>query len=425
MVSNNPTHSSLAQNTVALARGDSAAERQDRNEYRNIFGAAFARIDGFAGKELRTKSAPALLASFALAAALALCFVLVGCSAANDPNPQSATGEAAVSLDELPEYSGTLVLEINGNQPGFTEDEITRAQAEGFETYSELDKLGRCGTAYAVIDLSTMPTDERGSISEVHPSGWNQEFYDFVDQEALFNRSHLIGWQLAGENANERNLITGTRTMNSEGMLPYEDAVATYVHYAHGSVLYRVTPLFKGNELVARGVQMEALSLEDNGASVCFNVFVYNVEPGVAIDYRDGESRESSEIPAASRFVGIVAEDGTIVDAPEADLRDEEEREEFEQHREALEGNAATEANNADAGASGSESSNGSSNGGSQSGSNADTQGTYVLNTNSMKFHRPDCPSVTDTASHNREEYTGSRQELIDRGFEPCGSCNP
>ena len=404
MVSNNPMTLFSAQNTDASACRDKDAEKGSRAKGGSLF----------------------LRVSLALAAALALCCALAGCSAAGKANPQSATGEAAVSLDELPEYSGTLVLEINGNQPGFTEDEITRAQAEGFETYSELDKLGRCGTAYAVIDLSTMPTDERGSISEVHPSGWNQEFYDFVDQEALFNRSHLIGWQLAGENANERNLITGTRTMNSEGMLPYEDAVATYVHYAHGSVLYRVTPLFEGNELVARGVQMEALSLEDDGASVCFNVFVYNVEPGVAIDYRDGESWESSEVPAASRFVGIVAEDGTIVDAPEADLRDEEEREEFEQHREALEGNAATGAGNAGSSAGESETSNDASSDDAQPGdAGADTQGTYVLNTNSMKFHRPDCPSVTDTASHNREEYTGSRQDLIDRGYEPCGGCRP
>lgn len=404
MVSNNPMTLFSAQNTDASACRDKDAEKGSRAKGGSLF----------------------LRVSLALVAAFALCCALAGCSAAHDSNPQSATGEAAVSLDELPEYSGTLVLEINGNQPGFTEDEITRAQAEGFETYSELDKLGRCGTAYAVIDLSTMPTDERGSISEVHPSGWNQEFYDFVDQEALFNRSHLIGWQLAGENANERNLITGTRTMNSEGMLPYEDAVATYVHYAHGSVLYRVTPLFEGNELVARGVQMEALSLEDDGASVCFNVFVYNVEPGVAIDYRDGESWESSEVPAASRFVGIVAEDGTIVDAPEADLRDEEEREEFEQHREALEGNAATGAGNAGSSAGESETSNDASSDDAQPGdAGADTHGTYVLNTNSMKFHRPDCPSVTDTASHNREEYTGSRQDLIDRGYEPCGGCRP
>ena len=373
-----------------------------------------------------THSSPALLrVSLALVAALALCLALVGCSDAGEGNPRSAVGDAAVVLDELPEYDGTLVLEINGDVPGFTEDEIARAQAEGFETYSELDKLGRCGTAYAVIDLSTMPTGERGSISEVHPSGWNQEFYDFVDQEALYNRSHLIGWQLAGENANERNLITGTRTMNSEGMLPYEDAVATYVHYAHGSVLYRVTPLFEGDELVARGVQMEALSLEDNGASVCFNVFVYNVEPGVAIDYRNGENWEASDVPAASRFVGIVAEDGSIVDAPDADLRDEEEREEFEQHREALEGNAATEASDVAADANGSSSSSSPSGGGSQDTSNADAQDTYVLNTNSMKFHRPDCPSVEDIASDNRKTYTGNRQELIERGYKPCGSCKP
>lgn len=404
MVSNNPMTLFSTQNADASACRDEAAEKGSRAKGSSLF----------------------LRVSLVLVAAFALCCALAGCSAASDSNPQSATGEAAVSLDELPEYSGTLVLEINGNQPGFTDDEISQAKAEGFETYSKLDELGRCDTACAVVSQATLPTEERGSISEIHPSGWNQEFYDFVDQEALYNRSHLIGWQLTGENANECNLITGTRTMNSEGMLPYEDAVATYVHYAYGSVLYRVTPLFKGNELVARGVQMEALSLEDDGASVCFNVFVYNVEPGVAIDYRDGESWESSEVPAASRFVGIVAEDGTIVDAPEADLRDEEEREEFEQHREALEGNAATGAGNTGSSAGRSETSDDASSDDAQSGdAGVDTQGTYVLNTNSMKFHRPDCPSVTDTASYNREEYTGSRQDLIDRGYEPCGGCRP
>ena len=166
MVSNNPIHPSPTQNIAAFTCDDNAAKTQSRDECRNIFGAAFAHIDNFVGKGLRGKGNLALLrASLALAAALALCFALVGCSGAGESNPQSAVGDAAVVLDELPEYSGTLVLEINGDVPGFTEDEIARAQAEGFETYSELDKLGRCGTAYAVIDLSTMPTDERGSIS--------------------------------------------------------------------------------------------------------------------------------------------------------------------------------------------------------------------------------------------------------------------
>ena len=384
MVSNNPTILYPMQNAAAHACRDEAAEKGSHAKSSSLF----------------------LRVSLALVATFALCCALAGCSAASDPNPQSATGEAAVVLEELPEYSGTLVLEINGNQPGFTEDEISRAKAEGFETYSKLDKLGRCGTACAVVSQATLPTEERGSISEIHPSGWNQEFYDFVDQEALYNRSHLIGWQLTGENANECNLITGTRTMNSEGMLPYEDAVATYVHYAYGSVLYRVTPLFEGNELVARGVQMEALSLEDDGASVCFNVFVYNVEPGVAIDYRDGENWESSDVPDVERFVGKIADDGTIVDASEADLRDDEEREEFEQKHNATQ--SESDAQDESAG-----------------GASADVQGTYVLNTSSMKFHRPDCPSVTDTASHNREEYTGSREDLIDQGYEPCGGCRP
>lgn len=201
--------------------------------------------------------------------------------------------QPVVSMDEIPPYSGAPYVEINKNQPGFTEEDWTET---AFETYSSLDLLGRCGVAYANICQDLMPTEPRGEIGMIKPSGWQTVRYDdLVDGKYLYNRCHLIGFQLAGENANERNLITGTRYMNVDGMLPFENIVADYVDETDNHVLYRVTPVFEGTDLVARGVQMEAWSVEDQGTGVCFNVFVYNVQPGVAIDYATGESwREAS-----------------------------------------------------------------------------------------------------------------------------------
>lgn len=198
---------------------------------------------------------------------------------------------------KIPEYSGEPYAEVNGNAPTFTAEEIT---AEAFEQYSDLDSLGRCGTAFANVCAELMPTEERGSISSVKPSGWQSVSYDFVDGRSLYNRCHLIGYQLTGENANRRNLITGTRYMNVMGMLPFEDMVADYVKETDGHVLYRVTPVFVGEELVARGVWMEGYSVEDDGDGVYFSVFCYNVQPGVIIDYATGES---SEAPQANGVV--------------------------------------------------------------------------------------------------------------------------
>lgn len=191
------------------------------------------------------------------------------------------------SMEGIPAYDGAPYVELYGNQPAFTAEELTEVS---FEEYSPLDALGRCGAAYANIGQDLMPTEKRGDISSVKPTGWVQAQYDFVDGKSLYNRCHLIGFQLSGENANECNLITGTRYMNVDGMLPFENLVADYVQETDNHVLYRVTPVFQGAELVARGVQMEALSVEDEGDGVCFNVFVYNVQPGVEIDYATGES---------------------------------------------------------------------------------------------------------------------------------------
>ena len=194
---------------------------------------------------------------------------------------------AAVTPQDVPEYNGSAYAILNDNMPLFTEDEKVTAD---YEFYSELDALGRCGYTMACLGKALMPTIERGSISHVKPSGWVQAQYDIVDGGSLYNRCHLIGWQLSGEDANQRNLITGTRYMNVEGMLPFENMVADYIKETGNHVMYRVTPIFSGNELVARGVQIEALSVEDGGEGICFHVYVYNVQPGVEIRYQTGES---------------------------------------------------------------------------------------------------------------------------------------
>ena len=203
---------------------------------------------------------------------------------------------SAESLEDIPEYDGEAYVVIDADSedplgsPDFSEDEIDRAENGAFEDYSPLDREGRCGEALACLGPETMPTEPRGDIHEIHPSGWDQAFYDFVENEALYNRSHLIAHSLSGEDANERNLITGTRSMNADGMRPFEEEVARYIDDTGNHVLYRATPIFSGTELVARGVQVEAFSMEDDGAGICFNIYFYNVEPGVVIDYETGES---------------------------------------------------------------------------------------------------------------------------------------
>lgn len=196
---------------------------------------------------------------------------------------------AAVLLENIPEYSGEPYVVLQDNQPNFGLEDLT---TEPFETYSELDYLGRCGVAYANVCLDIMPTESREEIGQVKPTGWQTVKYDCVDGKYLYNRCHLIGYQLAGENANRQNLITGTRYLNVTGMLSFENMVDDYVEETENHVLYRVTPVFDGSNLVASGVQMEALSVEDEGEGICFNVFVYNVQPGIRIDYATGESWE-------------------------------------------------------------------------------------------------------------------------------------
>ena len=195
--------------------------------------------------------------------------------------------QGAFDLPQIPEFAGKAYVTINDNNPYFSDDEITN---QSFETYSPLDELGRCGAAFACIGQDLMPTEDRGSIGQIKPSGWHLVKYDCVDGRYLYNRCHLIGYQLTAEDANERNLITGTRYLNIEGMLPFENQVADYVQQTGNHVLYRATPIFEGDNLLASGVLMEGYSVEDSGAGICFCVYAFNVQPGVQIDYATGES---------------------------------------------------------------------------------------------------------------------------------------
>lgn len=264
----------------------------------------------------------------------------------------------SATLDNIPAYSGTPYVVIDDNEPDFTEEELTD---QSYESYSDLDALGRCGAAESSIGKDLMPTEKRGKIGQVKPSGWQTIKFDNVDGKYLYNRCHLIGYQLTAENANEKNLITGTRYMNVDGMLPFENMVADYVKETDNHVMYRVTPVFEGDNLVASGVLMEAESVEDHGEGIEFNVYVYNVQPGITIDYATGKAELSDADAAVST------------------------------------GNASTNA----------------------------TEKTYVLNENTKKFHTPECSGVKDIKEENKKSFTGSREELIKEGYSPCGRCKP
>ena len=284
---------------------------------------------------------------------IALLFSFTGC------------GGEVISLDDIPDYTDKPYVEINGNEPFFEESEITD---EAYEIYSDLDALGRCGVAMACLGLELAPTEEREDIGSVYPSGWeyggvsNNREYDFG---YLYNRCHLIGFQLAGENANEKNLITGTRYMNVEGMLPFENRVDDYIEDTENHVMYRVTPIYDGYNYLADGVLMEALSVEDGGLGVEFCVFIYNVQPGIEINYFTGQNRK----------VGDTATSINPDDIP-----------------------------------------------GSQGG---DIDITFIVNKSSKKFHRPDASCINGMKDENREITSKNRQDLIDDGYNPCKTCKP
>lgn len=382
-------------------------------------------------KDNRTLSLPQRIAAALAALALAFSFALpaTGCTVSIGDNAagfgssiSSSDGSAGTygdsndarsaraTIADIPAYTGALCIDINHGMPGFTAQDEARGT---FMQFSDLDFEGRCGTAFARIGPDTVSNEKRGDISQVHPSGWVQRKYSFVDDGMLYNRSHLIAHQLCGENANEKNLITGTRTLNAVGMLYYEELVGDYVRSTGNHVLYRVTPLFAANDLVARGVQMEAKSVEDNGESIQFNVFVYNVEPGVTIDYVTGESWESSETPQVTSKGSATI---TTAAAARADKA------------------AAGSANGSKADGGSSANGNGNEAGSGSNASNADGTGSnqgaseqqdYILNVKNKKFHKPDCSATSDISSANKQDFTGTRDQLIARGYSPCGICKP
>ena len=333
--------------------------------------------------------------------------VSVSDQAENLPEPAPQIPAPPFSLADIAPYSGEPCAVVNGNVPYFSKEELT---TQSFESYSGLDGLGRCGAAYACVGLDLMPTEERGSIGNVRPTGWHTVKYnDIVDGNYLYNRCHLIGYLLSGENANERNLITGTRYLNVQGMLPYENRIADYVQESGNHVLYRVTPVFEGENLLASGVLMEALSVEDGGQAVSFCVYAYNVQPGIAIDYATGESAiDPAQAPAS---------------APSATQAPPESTEPSQAP--VSESAADTSPEQAPAGALPQESAPEPpiEPGVSQE---EQPQGTaYILNTNTHKFHYPTCRSVKQMKEENKQNYTGSRDDVISMGYDPCKNCNP
>lgn len=386
-------------------------------------------------KDNRTLSLPqriaAALAALALAFSFALpatgCTVSIGDNAAESGSSISSSDGSAgtygdsddarsaqATIADIPAYTGALCIDINHGMPGFTAQDEARGT---FMQFSDLDFEGRCGTAFARIGPDTVSNEKRGDISQVHPSGWVQRKYSFVDDGMLYNRSHLIAHQLCGENANEKNLITGTRTFNAVGMLYYEELVGDYVHSTGNHVLYRVTPLFAANDLVARGVQMEAKSVEDNGEAIQFNVFVYNVEPGVAIDYVTGESWESSETPQVTSKGSATITTAAAARADKAAAGSASgSKADGESGSGSGDDGAGSESNTSDADGAGSN--NASSQGVSE-------QQDYILNVKKKKFHKPDCSAASDISNANKQDFTGTRDQLIARGYSPCGICKP
>lgn len=299
----------------------------------------------------------------ALAALLAFSIAYVPVPVLNDGAAVATTAEAKTkkfSLSQVPKYNGEASVEVNGNKPYFTAKE--KKNTKSFESYHKLDKLGRCGVTYANVCKDTMPTEERGAIGSVKPTGWHTVKYNgIVDGNYLYNRCHLIAYCLTAENANKKNLITGTRYLNIEGMLPYETMVANYVDRTGNHVLYRVTPVFKGDNLLASGVLMEGYSVEDKGKGIKFCVYAYNVQPDIKIDYKTGDSKLISD-------------------------------------------KIKNTGNNS---------------------SDQETKQTYIVNLNTKKFHKPNCRSVSSMSERNKKTYKGKRSSLINNGYSPCKICNP
>jgi DNA-entry nuclease len=337
----------------------------------------------------------------------------------------SSDNESFLSTDDIPEYSGAAYITINGNVPEFSDED--KKNTDAFENYSDLDSLGRCGQAYANICPELQPTEERGEIGQIKPSGWHTVKYNgLVEGNYLYNRCHLIGYQLAGENANEKNLITGTRYFNTVGMLPFEDEVDDYVDRTGNHVLYRVTPVFEGDNLVANGVQMEAWSVEDEGQGVCFNVFCYNVQPGIYIDYTTGESciddttnAAESTATTTNKSAATNTGDSTPTSEGTATTTSKSATSKSGDSTDTSEGTAATTSKSTT-------SKSGDSTTTSESTTTADKDSStcdYILNKNTKKIHLPDCSSVSDMAEKNKVSYNGTIDELESQGYTPCKRC--
>lgn len=286
---------------------------------------------------------------------------------------------SAVSTSKIPKYSGSPYIKVHNNVPFFKKSDLTK---KVFEKYSKLDALGRCRTAYANVCKATMPTEKRGRIGMVKPSGWHTVKYNNVDGKYLYNRCHLIGYQLTAENANESNLMTGTRYLNVDGMLPFENMVADYVKETNNHVLYRVTPIYTDENLLADGVLMEAESVEDKGKGISYCVYVYNVQPGIKIDYETGDSSAKDASNEMSSGSSSKSSGNTYHSSRK---------------------HTSTQSRTGQSSA----------------------KGTYIINENTNKFHKPDCRSVKMMKDKNKKAYTGKRSELINSGYEPCKNCNP
>lgn len=315
------------------------------------------------------------------------------------PQEDLVNNNSYVSLDAIPAYDGKAYVAVNNNEPFFTDsDMITTA----FENYSDLDSLGRCGVAYANICKDIMPTEERGKIGMIKPSGWHTVKYDVIKDRYLYNRCHLIGYQLAGENANPKNLITGTRYLNVEGMLPFENLVADYVNNTGNHVLYRVTPMFSGSNLVANGVLIEAKSVEDNGGGILFNVYCYNVQPGVGINYENGDSwldgtapQEQSVQTGAAQNGGSQSSDGSQAGASAGDTGSSG----------SITGSAASGSDTSPAENSVSDSSN--------------SKTMVHITATGKKYHRAGCRTL------KKSDTEVTLDEAKSMGLSPCGICNP
>lgn len=295
-------------------------------------------------------------------------------SVASVASEESTTG---LNLTAIPAWSGSPTYPINGDIPDFSKKEISK---KSFENYSNLDNLGRCGVAFACLSKDTMPTAKRGDIGMVKPAGWHTIKYpDLIQDRYLYNRCHLIAFELGAENANEKNLTTGTRYMNVSGMLPYENEVTEYIKETGNHVMYRVTPEFVDDELVCRGVLIEAYSVEDKGAGIEFAEFCYNVQPGIVIDYETGDSHRAATKNSVT--------DGDV--ASTTDSQDKAVQKSIARHEKKT------------------------------------LQQTYILNTKSKVFHKPSCTSISKMSDKNKKKSTESRNALIKEGYSPCGICNP